>query len=98
MFSRKTTSAGVAPTVGFGAIGFADDYLKFIKRQSKGLSAAQKFTCQILVALTIGVFLYTLPSYTTKLSVPFFKFFTPDLGSTLCSSFLSLSAAPTPSI
>ena len=70
----------VIATVGFGAVGFIDDYLKFIKRQSKGLSATQKFTCQILVALTIGVFLYTLPSYTTKLSVPFFKFFTPDLG------------------
>jgi len=70
----------VVATVGFGAVGFADDYLKFIKRQSKGLSAAQKFTGQFLVALAIGVFLYTLPSYTTKLSVPFFKFFTPDLG------------------
>ena len=68
----------VIATVGFGAVGFIDDYLKFIKRQSKGLSATQKFTCQILVALTIGVFLYTLPSYTTKLSVPFFKFFKPD--------------------
>lgn len=33
-------------TVGFGAVGFADDYLKFIKRQSKGLSAGQKFACQ----------------------------------------------------
>ncbi|MDR4473917.1 MAG: hypothetical protein MRJ92_15160 [Nitrospira sp.] len=31
----------VMATVGFGAVGFADDYLKFIKRQSKGLSAAQ---------------------------------------------------------
>ena len=64
----------VVATVGFGAVGFADDYLKFIKRQSKGLSAAQKFTGQFLVALAIGVFLYTLPSYTTKLSVPFFKY------------------------
>ena len=67
-------------TVGFGAVGFADDYLKFVKVRSKGLSAAQKFALQIAVALVIGVMLYMLPSYTTKLSVPFFKNFTPDLG------------------
>jgi phospho-N-acetylmuramoyl-pentapeptide-transferase len=70
----------VVVTVGFGAIGFADDYLKFVKARSKGLSAAQKFSAQILVALAISVFLYSLPSYTTKLSVPFFKSFMPDLG------------------
>jgi phospho-N-acetylmuramoyl-pentapeptide-transferase len=67
-------------TVGFGAVGFADDYLKFVKVRSKGLSAAQKFAGQIAVALAIGLMLYMLPSYTTKLSVPFFKNFTPDLG------------------
>src|SRR4026207_1541366 len=60
-------------TLGFGAIGFADDYLKFIKAQSKGLSAGQKFTAQVVVALTIALILYFLPGYTTKLSIPFFK-------------------------
>ena len=69
----------VAATVGFGAVGFADD-CQVHQASIQGLSAAQKFTGQFLVALAIGVFLYTLPSYTTKLSVPFFKFFTPDLG------------------
>ena len=67
-------------TLGFGAIGFIDDYLKFIKAQSKGFSAAQKFTAQIAVALSIAMILYFLPGYTTKLSVPFFKNFIPDLG------------------
>lgn len=70
----------VLATVGFGAVGFADDYLKFIKARSKGLSATQKIAGQISVALAIGLLLYMLPSYTTKLSVPFFKHFTPDLG------------------
>jgi phospho-N-acetylmuramoyl-pentapeptide-transferase len=70
----------VLATVGFGAVGFADDYLKFIKARSKGLSATQKFAGQIFIALAIGLLLYMLPSYTTKLSVPFFKNFTPDLG------------------
>jgi phospho-N-acetylmuramoyl-pentapeptide-transferase len=70
----------LAAMVGFGAIGFADDYLKFIKRQSKGLSASQKFAAQVAIASAIAVTLYFLPGYTTKLSVPFFKNFTPDLG------------------
>ncbi|MBX3350422.1 MAG: phospho-N-acetylmuramoyl-pentapeptide-transferase [Nitrospira sp.] len=67
-------------TLGFCAIGFVDDYLKFIKARSKGLSASQKFSAQIAVALIVAVVLYCLPEYNTKLSVPFFKSFTPDLG------------------
>lgn len=67
-------------TLGFCAIGFADDYLKFVKARSKGLSAWQKFTAQIAIALVIALILYSLPGYSTKLSVPFFKNFTPDLG------------------
>ncbi|HXF91538.1 MAG TPA: phospho-N-acetylmuramoyl-pentapeptide-transferase [Nitrospiraceae bacterium] len=70
----------IIATIGFGAVGFVDDYLKFVKARSKGLTAAQKFASQILVALGISLFLYSLPSYTTKLSVPFFKNFSPDLG------------------
>ena len=58
---------------------FADDYLKFIKARSKGLFASQKFTAQIVVALIVALILYSLPGYSTKLSVPFFKSFTPDL-------------------
>jgi phospho-N-acetylmuramoyl-pentapeptide-transferase len=67
-------------TVGFGLVGFADDYLKFVRGRSKGLSASQKFMAQALVALAIGLFFYFMPAYSTKLSVPFFKNFTPDLG------------------
>ncbi|MEK6526320.1 MAG: phospho-N-acetylmuramoyl-pentapeptide-transferase [Nitrospirota bacterium] len=67
-------------TVGFGLVGFVDDYLKVVRGRSKGLSASQKIIAQGLVALGIGLFFYFLPAYSTKLSVPFFKNFTPDLG------------------
>jgi phospho-N-acetylmuramoyl-pentapeptide-transferase len=67
-------------TVGFGLVGFADDYQKFIQGRSKGLSASQKILAQSVVALGIGLFFYLLPAYSTELSVPFFKNFTPDLG------------------
>jgi len=66
--------------VGFGLIGFVDDYIKILRGRSKGLSATQKFVGQLGVALGIGLFFYLSPAYSTELSVPFFKNFTPDLG------------------
>ena len=77
--SRAYVWLALASTMGFGAIGFVDDYLKFVKAQSKGLTAGQKFTAQIVLALAIAIALYFLPGYTTKLSIPFFKNFVPDL-------------------
>lgn len=78
--SRPLIWLVMAATLGFFAIGFTDDYLKFVKARSKGLSATQKFTAQVAVALAIALTLYYLPGYSTKLSVPFFKNFMPDLG------------------
>src|SRR5579885_3128075 len=70
----------IVATVGFGLVGFADDYLKFTAKRSKGLTAGQKLLAQVGVALIVSIGFYFLPAYSTKLSVPFFKNFTPDLG------------------
>jgi phospho-N-acetylmuramoyl-pentapeptide-transferase len=70
----------ILATLAFGSVGFVDDYLKFMRAGSKGLTAKQKFLAQVVVALVISVGFYFLPAYSTKLSVPFFKNFTPDLG------------------
>ncbi|OGW66543.1 MAG: phospho-N-acetylmuramoyl-pentapeptide-transferase [Nitrospirae bacterium RIFCSPLOWO2_02_FULL_62_14] len=66
--------------LGYGVIGFLDDYRKFTGSKSKGLTAWQKIVAQGLLALAIGLFFYSLPGFSTKLSVPFFKNFMPDLG------------------
>jgi len=66
--------------VGFGAVGFWDDYLKIVRGRNQGLTVAQKIGSQAVVALGIGGLFYFLPAYSTLLSVPFFKTFTPDLG------------------
>jgi len=68
--------------VGFGAIGFLDDYLKIIRKNHRGLRAYQKFGMQILLALSIAIFLYFNPKdpYTDVLSVPFFKKWLFDIG------------------
>jgi phospho-N-acetylmuramoyl-pentapeptide-transferase len=68
--------------LGFGAIGFYDDYAKVTKRQNLGLTAKTKFSLQVLVSLLIGFFLLMLHArglYSTGMNVPFFKQFQPDL-------------------
>ena len=69
-------------TLAFGAIGFWDDYLKVVKKQSTGLRAIEKFGLQIAAALAIGFFLIYNPSdpNSTYLSVPFMKRVLIDLG------------------
>ena len=66
--------------LGFGLIGFYDDYLKVIKKQNRGLTGRQKLLTQALVALVPAVWLYANPAFNTTLTVPFFKNVNPDLG------------------
>jgi phospho-N-acetylmuramoyl-pentapeptide-transferase len=69
-------------TLAFGAIGFWDDYLKVVKKQSTGLRAIEKFGLQIAAAIAIGFFLIYNPSdpYSTFLTVPFMKNILINLG------------------
>jgi phospho-N-acetylmuramoyl-pentapeptide-transferase len=70
----------VLVTLGFGLIGFLDDYLKVIKKHNKGLSGRAKLVGQTLVALVPAIWLYASPTFDTTLTVPFVKQFQPDLG------------------
>ncbi len=73
----------IAATLLFGAIGFADDYLKVARKRSLGLRARPKFALQILVAFALGLLLYWMSErgqFDTTLSFPFVKTFRPDLG------------------
>ncbi len=58
---------------GFGVVGFADDYLKVVRKNNKGISARQKMAGQIAVGAVAMAILYWLPAYSMTLSVPFFK-------------------------
>ncbi|MDO9206399.1 phospho-N-acetylmuramoyl-pentapeptide-transferase [Methylotenera sp.] len=62
-------------TLGFGAIGWVDDYRKVVHRNPKGLSAKAKFFWQSLIGLAVAVFLYKTAAtpVETTLIVPFFK-------------------------
>ena len=62
-------------TLGFGVIGWVDDYRKVVHRNPKGMSARAKMGWQSLIALLVGVYLWNsaiLPAH-TELIVPFFK-------------------------
>ena len=67
-------------TTGYGAIGFIDDYLKVVRKNSDGISARQKMFWQILIALVAILLLYFVGNFNTNLSLPFFKNVNPDLG------------------
>ena len=67
-------------TLGFGAIGFVDDYRKLRGHSSDGLSARGKLLLQGILGLAAGLFLATDPGFSTTLNFPLFKDFHPDLG------------------
>jgi len=68
-------------TLAFGAIGFADDYLKVVHRRNLGLTGRRKLVLQFAAAFVVGVVLvaYVGNQYSTHLMVPFLKHFRPDL-------------------
>jgi phospho-N-acetylmuramoyl-pentapeptide-transferase len=73
----------VLSTAGFGAIGFADDYLKIVRRSHHGLWPRYKMGWQIVIAAGVGVALLALHAadlYNTRLIFPFFKRAVPELG------------------
>jgi phospho-N-acetylmuramoyl-pentapeptide-transferase len=69
-------------TLAFGAIGFADDYSKIVRKHNRGLTAKSKFLLQVLTCVLVGtvlVWLQVKGVYSTQLSVPFLKRLHPDL-------------------
>lgn len=70
-------------TLGFGVIGWVDDYRKVVHRNPKGLSAKAKYFWQSVIGIAVAAFLAksaTLPAQ-TELIVPFFKTVAIPLGS-----------------
>ena len=67
-------------TLGFGFIGFVDDYRKLRRRNSAGLIGRYKLLCQFIVATVAAVVLWFLPGFTSTITIPFFKDLQPNLG------------------
>lgn len=72
----------MASTLAFAGIGFADDYIKVVKKRNLGLTSRQKLLLQFLASALVAVWLIFLQwqgYYSTRLVVPFLKHFRPNL-------------------
>lgn len=67
-------------TVGFGVIGFLDDYIKVVMKRSEGLNPMQKLIGQILIAGIFCFYLMYNKDIATTLRIPFMNGFQLDVG------------------
>ena len=67
-------------TVGIGAVGLVDDYLKLSRKNSKGLPPRAKLLWQFALAFLTAAILYVYLKFNTELGIPFVKNIRPDLG------------------
>ena len=67
-------------TVGHGLIGFADDYAKLRRRNSKGLSGRLRLALEFAIGGLAALALYNSPEHAGHLTMPFLKDVRPDLG------------------
>jgi phospho-N-acetylmuramoyl-pentapeptide-transferase len=80
--SNRFVWMAIFATICFGAIGFADDYVKIVHHRNLGLTGRSKLLLQFATAFVIGAGLVLMSAngqYSTHLVVPFFKKFQPDL-------------------
>ena len=82
-------------TVGFGLVGFVDDYRKLAGKSSQGISGKAKLAMEIVIALFVSVILYLKPGFNSQVAVPFFKTVSPNLGwgYVVLSTFIIVGAA-----
>ncbi len=67
-------------TLGFGLIGFLDDYIKVVMKRSMGLKPYQKLLLQIIVTSVFAYYMMEFTSDYTKLTIPFTHGTTYDTG------------------
>ena len=67
-------------TVGFGLVGFIDDYLKVVKKKSDGLSVKQKMALQIVIALLFALYVTRINAIPLAMKIPFLPGKYLDLG------------------
>ncbi|MDS3904132.1 phospho-N-acetylmuramoyl-pentapeptide-transferase [Staphylococcus hominis] len=66
-------------TIGFGLIGFIDDYIIVVKKNNQGLTSKQKFLAQIAIAIIFFILsdVFHLIEFSTSINIPFTNFGIP---------------------
>ena len=67
-------------TLGFGLVGFCDDYIKVVLKRSMGLLPAQKLLGQLLVTGVFALYLVRSPETDMAMKIPFLPGRTLDFG------------------
>ncbi len=80
-------------TVGFGIVGFMDDYLKVVKKKSDGLSVKQKLALQIVIALIFAFYITKINAIPLSMKIPFLAGHDLDLGILNIPAFLFIAVA-----
>ncbi len=82
-------------TLGFGLIGFIDDYRKLSHKNSKGVSGKIRLVMEVAIAFFVSIILFHKTGFSSNITIPFFKTVLPDLGwgYVLLSTFIIVGAA-----
>ncbi|HLS54181.1 MAG TPA: phospho-N-acetylmuramoyl-pentapeptide-transferase, partial [Tissierellaceae bacterium] len=67
-------------TLGFGLIGFVDDYIKVVKKRNLGLKAYQKLIGQVILAVILAIYQSQTSILGTQVIIPFVENRYLDLG------------------
>jgi phospho-N-acetylmuramoyl-pentapeptide-transferase len=67
-------------TLGFGVLGFLDDYRKIVDQKGIGIKARYKFLVEVAIGLATSLVLFYTYEHDSRLIFPFFKKVMPDLG------------------
>jgi len=81
--------------VGFGLIGFLDDYRKLTQQNSRGVPGKVRLAAEVAIALFVSVILFIKPGFNAQVTIPFFKTALPNLGwgYVILSTFIIVGAA-----
>lgn len=67
-------------TLGFGLIGFIDDYIIVVRKSNLGLTASQKFIAQVILAVLLAIYQSNTSVAGTSIMIPFLENQFLDLG------------------
>ncbi len=81
--------------LGFGLIGFLDDYRKLTQQNSRGVPGKVRLAAEIAIALFVSITLFIKPGFNPYVTIPFFKTVLPNLGwgYVLLTTFIIVGAA-----
>ncbi|MBO4410966.1 MAG: phospho-N-acetylmuramoyl-pentapeptide-transferase [Lachnospiraceae bacterium] len=75
LFPEEAPASKTVPvillTVGFGLVGFTDDYLKVVKKKSEGFKPLQKLLCQLVLTAGFAVYCFLTPEIGDGVLIPF---------------------------